>query len=372
METTLLKESPDRLVFGNRNWLFFPIGLAIVALCRHLWLTDSGFLILAFCGFFAVICLVGAFQVARLSVDLNNRTYELRHGYWPKPEIKKGSIHELRELVLDRKWESSSKGGRHESWQIHVKIPKLDEPLLLSKHYGETRTVEMANRYARLMGLALLDRTGEEPVRREMVSSSVDQTDTSDRSASSSASNTEQSSEIPQDPGPPPSRSGMELVRTGSERTLLLPSAGLTFHAGGALWSALVMILGSLIFYFQIWGFENPLNLIQSDFPGIAFIALFQVIALVLVYSAMVSVSGRRRVRKQGSHFVLDFLWAGLGHHRVKLPYKNIKRIEVAPGPWKGETLMIRFDKKLATIGDQLDNDGRRWLKRYLQFLATD
>jgi len=157
-----VRETEQELQFAESGWSFILVGAVLIVVLNYANRHDPsgpGSWIEAFVAYsFGMIFMLGGWWYEDLTLDLLRRTFSRRRGLWPFLRTTQGTFQDFLGLEVTSGWSEASRGDRWK-WDLSL-LTRNQKKTILARYYKAITAHTELERYARLLKLPAIDRTG--------------------------------------------------------------------------------------------------------------------------------------------------------------------------------------------------------------------
>ena len=352
-EVQLIREDDRELFFAHRpltGVFFMLVGLCMVyffSVSPLVKETTARWIFGAGGTLFALIGLGAAVWRYELHLDLVNRSYRGRKGFWPVPGTIRGSLDELEGVALTSRVERND-GSTTTVWSVGLSFRTWQKPVVIMESQSEVKAYEAVKEYSKKLQIPALDRTGGLDLSTHW--SALDMP-------------------LREQPGHPmfipplPSESRIEFIHRPGKRIILLPASGASFEgfflilfgtpffAGGAM--VLVLLL-----------FGDPQRVHGSVWVGWMVGIVFMVAGAGIMFLAVAGMWGRPLIEEEGAALTYTLKLFGKHIRPQRLLKRDVEEVAIKQGPSKRHELVLRSNRKIVRMqGWEQNPQELEWLR---------
>ncbi|NOZ22293.1 MAG: hypothetical protein GXP25_14530 [Planctomycetes bacterium] len=366
--TTLRKWDEREAIFKSPRWiglLFALIGIGVIVGCAigKTYRQHNGWVPFAVGGLFAVIGILAFCFMDECRLDLINRRYYRKKGFFLSPKTTESTFDDFRGLLFktERRSNSNSSSSSYTVWCVYLQWNDGDKIPI-----GEWRDpLEAHNKleeFAKKLNLPMIDTTGGEEV-----VCSIEEADVTFREK---AAERKAAGEAPFEFPAPPADLRMEFSVEGKEIHFTLPRVGL--GRASIFFGVFALFWNGIVFFFIVallmGNVENAPNLVLMFLFLVPFVAAGIAMAFGVLYVALAKthvLANPDHIRSYATFFGRD--WG------VKtIPCAEIEEIGLHKADESGkESIYIRSDQVGIDIGSDLRDSEKQWLCSAIQAIVA-
>ncbi len=352
-EVHLIRENERELYFAHRplsGVVFMVIGLGVVYFFSTSprvtetfarWIFGAGGSLFALFGFGA------ALWRYELRLDLVNRAYHGRRGFWPNPKTIHGSLDELEGVVLTSRIDRSDK-NRQIVWSVSLAFRTWPKPVVVMESQNEVKAHEALEHYAKKLRIPALDRTGGQEQAQAWTELDLPLRDQSGH---------------PEFIPPLPAGSRIEFLDRPGRRTITLPAAGPSF-AGFFLILFGTPFFGGGSFFLWMILFLPPERVQGPQWVGWLISTIFIVIGGFIMFLGVAGMWGRPVIEEGPEDVTHTLLLFGRRVRSQWITKRDVEEVLVREDENKRPELVLRSNKKVLRIrGLQQSPQELEWLR---------
>lgn len=302
-----------------------------------------------------------------LVLDLTNREYIQRRGYWPAVREQTRPMNDFRALLLGSELRRNPRGGQYPTWVITLKSSGVQSDLAVLESRSESQAYGKIESWSRKLGLPAFENVGgrEQPLEF--------------KPAARQQQAELQSGQIPM----LPRGTRLAFLGTPPTRTIIFPPPGL------GLGVLILAIFPSITLWMGIAGYHEALHHVPPRSTSFATgVICFGILMVVALFFA---IFGRTAVREQDDTILIGNRVFGLNYNVKSVAKPEIEEIEIKPTPLSSGApvfmlsgmrvlrprqprpraeLFVRSRNQVVRIGQELSPQDLQWLHQALLSLA--